>query len=284
MLAYLKLLYYLLRPRTKFVRRISNALGDNLLLSALLPAIREKWPGYKIIVETPKPEIFWNNPHVDWVTIKHIKTTKHHIKPKYRIFNGSEPHFIAQMRAYIGLKGTSPPQLFLTPDEIRSIQKRFEFPYIAISPVGKTSFSANRKEWGFENFKKLIRLFKDYRFIQIGLPKDPLLPNAVDARGFLIRETAAVIFNATLFIGLEGGLMHLAKAIGTPSAIIYGGYIRPETSGYSDNLNIYTATCCSPCHRSEKALPECPMMICMQPIHPEDVSEQIRQYLSLTVS
>ena len=278
MFEYLRLLYYLLRPRTLFIRRISNALGDNLLLSVLLPGIREKWPQHKVVIETPMPELFWNNPHVVWVTTKHLKTVKRHIKPKYRVVNGTEPPITAQMRSYIGLNNPFPPQIFLIRHELDAARKRFSVPYFAVCPSSKTSFAANRKEWGMNNFQKLVNLFEKQRFVQVGLAADPLLAGVVDARGLPVRQSAAVIANADLFVGLEGGLMHLAKAVGTKSVIIYGGYVRPEISGYQDHLNIYSPVHCSPCYSSEKASSECSSMECMRQIQPEDVYGKIKEF------
>ena len=85
MWSYLRLAYYLLRPRTIFVRCATHGLGDNLLISAVLPYLRKKHPNHKIIVETRWPELFRNNPNADWVTDRHMKTTKRHIKPKYHV-------------------------------------------------------------------------------------------------------------------------------------------------------------------------------------------------------
>ena len=281
MFEYLRLLYYLIRPRTLFIRRISNALGDNLLLSVLLPGIRKKWPQYKVVVETPLPELFWHNPHVDWVTTKHLKTVRRHIKPKYRVITGTESPITAQMRSYIGLHNPFPPQIFLIRRELDAARQRFGGSYIAVCPSSKTRFAANRKEWGINNFQKLIDLFGKHRFVQVGLAEDPLLTGVVDARGLPVRQSAAVIANADLFVGLEGGLMHLAKAVGTKSVIIYGGYVRPEISCYHDNLNIYSPVHCSPCYSSEKASSECPTMECMRQIRPEDVYGKIKEFCHL---
>jgi ADP-heptose:LPS heptosyltransferase len=278
MLEYCKLIYYLMRPRTVFLRRISNALGDNLLLTALLPGLKEKKPTSKIVVETPRPEIFYNNPYVDWVTTKHISTTRRHIKPKYRVLNRTDQSFTDQMRAHIGWEGRAAPEFYLTEPERQAAKRRFPFPYVAVAPVGKTGFSANRKEWGMDNFQRLLEMLSDRRAVQVGLSDDPLLTRAEDGRGLPLRETAAVIYHAELFLGLEGGLMHLARAVGKPSVIIYGGYILPRISGYAENLNIYQAVHCSPCYSSEASLGDCPTMICMRQIKPEDVFEKICQY------
>lgn len=279
MFAYINLCRYFFHAKTIFIRRTSNAIGDNILLSSLLPDLRKKHPRHKIIVETPLPDIFCNNPHVDWVTSKHIMTTQRHTKPKYRVVGHNAVPLTTQMRAYFGLNGPSSPRLYLSSEEISAARRRLDFPYIAICPTGKTSFSANRKEWGGENFQKLVNLFTDSRFVQVGLAKDPLLSNVTDRRGLTLRKSAAVIANADLFIGLEGGLMHMAKAVGTKAAIIYGGYIEPQVSAYDDNLNIYSPVDCSPCCSSHQAASECPSMICMKQIHPERVYQQITEYL-----
>ena len=41
MLSYIKLIYYLFRPNTVFIQKRSGALGDDLLMSLVLPDIRK---------------------------------------------------------------------------------------------------------------------------------------------------------------------------------------------------------------------------------------------------
>ena len=279
MFDYLKLLYYLFRPRTIFLRRISNALGDNILLTVLLPYLRKKNPGKKIIVESPRKEIFYNHPDVDWVTDKHFKTTQRHLKPKYIITNENSDSIIHQITNYVGEKSITNPKIYLLDSEIQSIIGKYPANYLTISPTGKTKFSANRKEWGFQNFQKLINLMPEFKFIQTGMPDDELLTGVLDARGLNIRQTAALLSNTILFIGLEGGLMHLTKAVGRKSAIIYGGYIHPRSSAYEDDLIFSSRPACSPCYTSEKKQITCETMICMKTILPETVADQIKLFM-----
>jgi len=258
--------------------RISNGLGDNLLLSILFPHLRKKYPRYKIVVETPWKELFKNNPYIDWVTDKHFKTTKRHIKPKYYVDKNTKTSFIEQIMSYIGENKRGFPELYLTKNEIESIKRQFPFPYITICPVGKTVFSANRKEWGIDKFQELINLLTDYKFIQVGLNTDPLLENVIDGRYKSIRKTAAIIFNSMFFIGLEGGFMHLSKAVGKKSVIIFGGYIHPKISGYDENINIYTSLDCAPCYCSDTPHKPCDSMKCMKAITPQMVYEKIQTH------
>lgn len=278
---YIKLFYYLLYPKSIFVRWISHALGDNLLLSVILPELKGKYPNRKIIVETKFPELFLNNPSVDWVTDKHFKTTSKFIKPKYRISEETTQSIYEQMLEYVPSNKVCYPKLYLSEDEVERHKENYK--YFTVAPSGKQAFSANRKEWGVQKFQKLVNRIKEntnFNVIQIGSSNDKLLSNVVDKRGLAVRESAAVIKNSIAFIGLEGGLMHLAKSVYKDSVIIYGGFINPEISQYKNNLNIVNLVECSPCFTSEKPLTHCDSMKCMNEISSESVFAKInKKYL-----
>lgn len=276
MFSYMRLVYYLLRPKTIFVRRTSDGLGDNLLLSLVLPELRKKYPDRKIVVETPWKELFDNNPCLDWVTDRHLKTTGRHIKPKYHVDENTTTSIQEQVLAYVGEPRRASPQIYLSPEEIQNVKRRFPFDYVTICPVGQQDFFANRKEWGMASFQRLRDLLADIRFVQVGMPADPLLANVIDFRRLGVRETAAAIQNSLLFVGLEGGLMHLARAVGKRAAVIYGGLLRPAITGYDENLNVYNAVECSPCFHSDYRHERCESMACMKGISPETVYDMIR--------
>lgn len=281
MLNYLKFIYYLLRPKTRFIRRTSDAMGDSLLLSASLQGLRQKYPKHKIIIESKWKELFINNPNVDWVTKHHISTTKRHLLPKYKIVNATTTSIYKQISRYVSKDRIFYPEIFLTKDEIQNTQKKYSFPYISVCPQGKSTFSANRKEWGSKKFQRLRNYFPTLKFVQIGSKTDKLLINTLDARGLNIRESAAIIKNSLFFIGLEGGLMHLAKAVEKKSVIIYGGFIRPEISQYKENLNIVNLVDCSPCFSSEEPHSDCLDKKCMDEISAEFVFEEIKKSFML---
>ncbi len=271
MFEYLKLFYYLFDKNTIFLRRSSHSLGDNLLMTVVLQKLKEKYPTRKIIVETEWPELFYNNPYPAWVTQKHFTTTKRHYRITYKIDETTTESLYEQLLKSVNLNGEGAPQIFLSEKEIQDAKKKYPFKYIVTCPVGIQTFSANRKEWGFDNFQQLRKLLDEYKFIQIGLTTDKLIDNVYDARGLTIRESAAIIKNSEFFIGLEGGLMHVAKAVGGKAAILYGGFIKPEISGYDDFTNIYKKTHCSPCFNSYKAHSICETMICFEDITPDYV-------------
>jgi ADP-heptose:LPS heptosyltransferase len=273
---YLKLIYFLLRPNTVFIRKRSGAMGDDLLITLVLPFLREKYPKHKFVLEVNWKDHFYNNPYVDWITDKHIKTTKRHIKPKYLIKFETKTSIYEQFMQSVGGSGENYPELFLKEQELQEARQRINEPYIVICPHGKQKFSSNRKEWGIENFQKLRNLLAGHTFVQIGVKDDPLLQNVIDCRGLKIRQSASLIKNSLFFVGLEGGLMHLAKAVGQKSVIIYGGFIRPEISAYKGNINISNLVDCSPCFHSDKKHDICDTMKCMAGISPEKVYGEIK--------
>lgn len=275
MFEYLKLFYYLLNPKTIFLRRSSHSLGDNLLMTSVLRDLKTKDPSKKIIVETEWTKLFKNNPYPTWVTQKHFTTTKRHYRTTYKIEETTTKSLYEQLYNSVNLSGKGCPELFLSVEEVQKMKTKYPFKYIVICPVGVQTFSANRKEWGFNNFQQLRKLLKEFEFVQIGSKSDPLLKNVNDARGLDIRESAAVLRNSILFIGLEGGLMHTAKAVGGKAVILYGGFIKPEISGYDDFTNIYKETYCSPCFHSHKPHSICETMICFEGITPEYVYNKI---------
>jgi len=158
---------------------------------------------------------------------------------------------------------------------------RFGDRQIAIhsSAVG-AGMPIGNKEWYPERFQQVVdTLGGDCTFVQLGLATDPPLRGAVDLRGkTTLRQAAAAIAHSSAFVGLAGFLMHVAKAVGTKSVIVYGGREHPSQTGYVDNVNLFTAMPCAPCwlwnrcdYRRE----------CMDRIQPADVVSAIRSIAAL---
>ena len=88
----------------------------------------------------------------------------------------------------------------------------------------------------------------DVQVIQLGSADDPKLEGATDLRGkTTVRQSAAILANSFVFIGLVGFLMHLARAVDCRSVIVYGGREKPTQTGYVANKNLYSQVKCAPC-------------------------------------
>src|SRR3990172_7637468 len=120
---------------------------------------------------------------------------------------------------------------------------------LAIQSTARSArFPIANKEWFPERFQQVVDALRgEFTIVQLGLGSDPPLEGAVDLRGTTKREAAAVLHHSLAFVGLAGFFMHLAKAAGTRSVIVYGGREDPALSGYAENENLFTAMHCSPC-------------------------------------
>lgn len=271
-------LTWLRHPRAITLRRRSRALGDNLLLSCLAREIKRCDPSRYVIVETCWPEFFEQNPHVD--AIFTIKAALWYAKPEYVIMPETQEHLIDQMIKQLPLSirdWERRVDLWYQEDAVNDTLRGIPTDYLVVNPSGKQKHSANRKEWGWQNFCELRHQLADMPFAQIGDAETPLLPNTIDRRGRSILESAHLIKHAAAGLFLEGGMMHVANAVKTPSVIIYGGLIRPEISGYAMHRNLYAAPPCSPCFTSQAAMTDCATMKCMRMISVEQVAAAVKE-------
>lgn len=118
-------------------------------------------------------------------------------------------------------------------------------------------------------------LAHDFQLVQIGAAQDPPLPVARDLRGRTsLREAAAILAASEAFVGLEGFLSHLARAVDCPAVVIFGGRAQPEVFGYTCNVNLYSAVDCAPCGLRDG----CPHDLkCLAEILPETVAAAVRE-------
>ena len=105
------------------------------------------------------------------------------------------------------------------------------------------------KEWYPQRFQEVCAgLTREFTVIQLGSELDPKLDGVMDLRGKTsLRQSAAILANARVFVGLVGFLMHLARAVDCRSVIVYGGRETPLQTGYTANQNLPSPVECSPC-------------------------------------
>lgn len=124
--------------------------------------------------------------------------------------------------------------------------------WVALQSSGRSArWPSPNKEWFPERFGEVAaHLMRTHSVVQVGSRDDPPIPCTHDLRGRTsLRQLAAVLRHARMFVGLEGMPMHMARAVDCPAVIVYGGHIRPDQIGYVCNENLYYKTECSPCWR-----------------------------------
>jgi hypothetical protein len=186
-------------------------------------------------------------------------------------------HIINLMCQAAGLPSIADPApiISLSPDEIaRSSRPRI----IVQSSVMGATMPIRTKEWSVDRMQAVVDAFHDdVETLQLGTAADPPLAHVADYRGrTTIREAAGLLAGASVFVGLVGFLMHLARAVDTPSVIVFGGREHPSQSGYPGNRNLFTQLPCSPCWYWN----HCPYdHECMKRIDAATVIEAVRQVL-----
>ena len=123
--------------------------------------------------------------------------------------------------------------------------------YITIySDIERTTTRPKLKTWPMrylvEYVARMKKLLPTVEIIQCGGERDAEIEN-VD-RHFLgvdLELTKYILANSLLNVGSEGGLVHLATALGTKCLVLFG-FTPVSYYGYNQNINLVSGVC-SPC-------------------------------------
>jgi len=269
--------------RPKSIFRFDGGIGDDLICTAVLRELYKR-TGDRPWMLSHYPDLFRLNPDISVIARKEKPGVNLVIKalklPVTQLSyaqhdNGRDiqpnRHVMTVLCESLGISGRirKRPYLFLTNRE--KTRGRIHPQQIAIQTSGLAAkYAAKTKEWYPDRFQKVVNAFRgNYQFVQIGAKQDPLLEGVVDMRGkTAIRESAAILQNSLLFIGLAGFLQHLARSVDCRSVIIYGGRELPSQTGYACNRNMVSNPACSPCWLYN----DCPHgVMCMSDISVEQV-------------
>jgi hypothetical protein len=275
--------------------------GDDLLCTAVLRELRKRRTAPLLMVSdhcdlfagNPDPTYvrpLWPRYYRDGSTVAICRRFTRiwggeFIRPEYAPPDGKDRrrqpqrHVIAEMCAKVGINGAVLIRPYLILNEAEKSYATWSSGLIAVQSSGAAArHPARNKEWYPERLQDVIDALQgEFEFVQLGSPSDPPLRGAKDMRGATtLRESAAVLYHTRLFVGLEGFLMHLARAVECPSVIIFGGRSLPQQLGYSCNINLYSTPPCAPCWRSNTCEFD---RQCMKDISVTDVVSAIRQML-----
>lgn len=222
-------------------------LGDQLLGAGMA---RDAWnsrqrkvafgDGRRIIWDHNSETIFQGNPNIARPGEEHRKDLEWVAYYKgHRIYNRDD----RLRRRWIWNRDfrAKPGEIYLTAGE-KMAGKRAGEGFILVEPhvEGWKSVAPN-KDWGAARYQAVAdRLIADgHRLVQFGYDKGgaPLKGvEVVQTKSF--RDALAVMSNAALYLGPEGGLHHGAAAVGVRGVVIFGGFIPPEVTGYETHANL----------------------------------------------
>lgn len=241
------------------------------MATGVLRAWRRVNAGGRVLVSSRFPELFLHNPDVliaydegyyekflrllarpfVWRFAKKIDSFRSPflLKPTYP-FPAPGRHIMDSMAATLGislLPEERRPFLYLTPSEMK--EQAWAQGWVAVQSSSTTYWTPN-KSWVPGRMQQVVNelIQKGFSIVQLGVPEDESLEQVTDLRGkTTLRQCAAILANAKLFIGLEGGLVHTARAVNTVSVVIYTGYTMPDETGYPENINLRSASAGASC-------------------------------------
>ncbi|MFC1545026.1 glycosyltransferase family 9 protein [Gemmatimonadota bacterium] len=255
-------------------------LGGHLMWTAVFREIKKKRPAGKIIFTNPpslkdrlfgkkygvpvRSEVFVNNPYLSYpesiedgddLIVIHPNEDRYNyhslilddrveFKPGHviriicREFNIEQPDLKCE--------------LYFSESETKKIEElvtnKIGNDFIVIEPHTKDYFTVN-KGWYFNKWQAVVdQLVKNHLIVQVGTPGVEILDGVMSFVGELtFRESLALIGRGRLLFTSEGGLMHGANAVNTPSVVIFTGFNSPALTGYPENINLYSDIECSNC-------------------------------------
>jgi len=267
--------------------------GDELMLTAVMRELRLRGaPPFWVM--SRRPELYRDNPDVAAVVPVDQRMVAlarrcgaRVVEPVYTVEDAAgnmrppPAHMITSLMATAGITGpvTLKPVLHLSAAEKAAAAAWAGV--IVIQPTVRSALRPNDlKEWWPDRWQAVVDALRPaHRIVQVGGENDPLLAGAEDRRGHAVslREVAALLGHARLFLGLESGFMHLARAVDCPGVIVLGGRVSPAQAGYAGFVNLTRTPACSPCWRYNGCELD---RQCLRDISADEVIASVKQVLA----
>ena len=264
--------------------RRKGAKGDVLMVTPIARQLKEKYPESFLVVETESPDIIAGNPDIDHV-VRYIPKPGDYdivLSPRYEDDPGGNAIDVMAKQCKVKLDNRK-MDIFLSPDQIRWAKNKIDMSkrYLAFH-TGRTWAS---REWKIEGFRDVASYFLDcgYDIVELGDRQTNYMGLGNDCRGCSIKQTAALIRECVVFVGIDSVCANLAKAVGTAAFIIYG-CVDPNTRNadaiefpiWIDDLE------CKGCrNRTSAEYVECskPEIYCLTMVKPDMVIKGVEKFI-----
>jgi Glycosyltransferase family 9 (heptosyltransferase) len=159
-------------------------------------------------------------------------------------------------------------------------------PVLAVAPGS----GSREKNWPIDSFKAIARWWRervDGGVITVLGPAeeerggyDSLCDGALVLRGKSLGRLTAMLARCSLYVGNDSGISHLAAAVGTPTAVVFGPSDVFQWAPRGRNVLIVKHTVpCSPCPGS--AMKECLHRQCLTALRAAEVIRELEQWPAL---
>ncbi len=258
--------------------------GDDLLVTSLAAKIKKQFPERQIVIGIAEKNhafhspIYENNPNI--ADCRNLDNNKpihlidfHELNRPYIDYEKSIPN------NYVWKKFKPVPgEIYFSNQEkkeakkIISEAKKFwdenhskKFRNIIFLETSSTkindaqfSFKHQNKDWGIENWERLINKLKnDYLIIQSNHTQTKKIDGIFTPQEMDFRLACALLEEVDFYVGPEGGFGHVAAALNKKAVLYFGGWISPDVIGYDFHENIYYEDTQSPCGVKSKLCEHC---------------------------
>ncbi|HWR89128.1 MAG TPA: hypothetical protein VN260_02615 [Dissulfurispiraceae bacterium] len=247
-----------------------GGLGDELLLSCVARELKKRSPGLRIWQVSSAADLLRNNPdyaHVFSMDHWYLRYSNLLGARRLALRYTAQPvageqeippteHIVAHLCRAAGITGEIEVRPYHHQSEAEKRSGKIHEKQVCIQSIGEYTHETwmRNKLWFHDRFQAVVDelgvMRPDVRVIQIGVAQDHPLSGVTDLRGGTgLRETAAILSRSLCFIGTQGFLAHLARAVDCRSVIVFGGREHSWQSGYGCNENLDSFTDCAPCWR-----------------------------------
>lgn len=293
------------RKKTLIIFRFGKSIGDQLITSGLIKRLNSE-KNINIILLIRFTEFFKHNPYVTKVIKFDTNLKFHNILLKvlkilklnfiidlttyntkqngyFELKNYPDIHLseflFRNLKLNINLKSLK-PYINFSDKELAIYDKKFKLPknFSIIQAEGKINFTPN-KEWGFENFQKVVNLTSKIQWVQITKNNNQKkLNNVIHFHSLSLRELSYLIYRSEFVLCLEGLYNHIAAAFDKKTFLILSGFTTTKNVEYKNNIIIKNEENlkCSPCYK----LYNCDIhgKPCTNQISPDNVVKKINEF------
>lgn len=216
-----------------------NGIGDLLFTTPTLRIVKETYDSaVKVKVNTNHPSLLLNNPFVDEIGSNRDEGLFMSYPDPIHMKRPTQHHILTDWQLVCKEFGLTTPKPNLMPELYTERLPKRESIGVQTIMTGKYG---GKKDWPYA--KALVE--------KTGWEPIPKFPS--------VERLAKEISSYQLVVCPEGGIMHMATALGVPCVAIFGGFIDPEWTGYDANINLACRLPCSddcynhhPCKNSKK--------------------------------
>ena len=274
-----------LGTRTEILVEVRWRLGDEVMAIPIYEALRHRYPSARLTVWCNHPHLLDDNPFVDAINAESV------VPDRYIALRSGprEEYRIAHYARCAGLPTPDcRPQLHYATWQAPQLDRfpQGDGPVVALS----SGASWSTKRWPLDRWRALGGALEraGCRVVELGHDDDARIGTGTSLVGeTTVREAACVLRAAALLVSCDSGLMHLARAAGTPVVALFGP-TEPSilVRGDPDLIAVKTERDCQGCwnradHAAEVGV--CPLdrPACLDPITVDAVLARVRERLGL---